>query len=240
MKKLFLVILVIMFTTWWYQDPTIEAEQSGIAFDYAVKYPADVAADKTLPMLIALHGNGDTPEHFFETALSDINIPTRVILLEAPISMGRGSAWPMDHPELQRYADAIAEVVPRLLEKYPGRNKPVLLGFSGGGVMAYYLAASHPEAFSYIVPISGRLTHNQLATLPNKQYPPVRVVAFHGIQDALINISGGRLASQLLRERGVDIQLREFQGGHLGVFTNMKPEITQLLNEKLKLLLYGV
>lgn len=239
MKKIIIFILLIAVISWWLKTPSIDAPQAGVTFNYTVKYSGNADSEQPLPMVIALHGNGDTPGHFYDTAMDKITIPARIVLLEGPISMGRGNAWPMDNPELQHYSNAIAESVPRLLDKYPTRHQPILFGFSGGAVMAYYLAAASPERFSYIFPISGRLRQQQLTSLPDKPVQPVEVLAFHGIQDKLINISGGRLASRLLAARGTHIQLQEFEGGHLGVFTNMKLTISQVLDKKLKGLLYG-
>ena len=239
MKKFAIIILLIAGTVWWFKNSSIEASSTNISFEYIVKYSGNAETSASLPMLIALHGNGDTPDNFYETALDQLSIPARIILLKAPISMGRGTAWPMDGLDLQRYTNAISEIIPLLQEKFPTKKQPALFGFSGGGVMAYYLSAAHPDQFSYIFPISGRLKQKNLVDIQNKLNSNLKVFAFHGVQDKLVNISGGRTAYQLLQDRGTRIYFQEFQGGHLGVFTNMKEEISHLVNEKLKRLLYG-
>ena len=240
MKKIAIILVLVAGTLWWLKNPSIEATTANVSFEYIIKYSGEADASASLPMLIALHGNGDTPDNFFDTALDQISIPARIILIKAPISMGRGTAWPMDNTALQQYAKAIAEIIPLLQEKYPTKKQAALFGFSGGGVMAYYLSAAHPQQFSYIFPISGRLNQQQLTGIENKNSHVLKVFAFHGIQDSVINISGGRTAYQLLQDRGTRISFKEFQGGHHGVFTNVKPEISRLLDEKLMLLLYGV
>ena len=239
MKKLAVIIVIIAGLVWWFKNPSIEAVNTNVVFNYVVKYSGEADSSASLPMLIALHGNGDTPEHFFETALDQISFPARIILLEAPLKMGRGSAWPNDATRLQQYSDAIAEVIPLLQDKYATIKQPALLGFSGGGMMAYYLSAAHPEPFSYIFPVSGDMKQQTLTAIPRTNNYHLKVFAFHGTQDKLISISGGRLAYQLLQGRGANIQFHEFQGGHLGIFTNMKSEISQLVDDKLKLLRYG-
>ncbi len=65
-----------------------------VTFSYIVKYTDVSNKTERLPMLVALHGNGDTTENFYETALDKLNVPVRIILLEGPISMGTGNAWP--------------------------------------------------------------------------------------------------------------------------------------------------
>ena len=239
MKKLAIIILLIAGTVWWFKNPSIEASIANVSFEYIVKYSGEADTSASLPMLIALHGNGDTPDNFYETALDQLSIPARIILLKAPISMGRGSAWPHNNTNIQQYSDAIAEIIPLLQNNFPTKKQPALLGFSGGGAMAYHLTAAHPEHFSYIFPVSGNMKKQNLAGLPRKNNRRLKVFAFHGAQDSLVNISGGRMAYQLLQGRGANIHFKEFQGGHLGIFTNMKDEITQLVDEKLKSLLYG-
>jgi predicted esterase len=44
-----------------------------------------------------------------------------------------------------------------LLERFPTEGKPIVLGFSSGAILAYYMAAYHGEDFSYVFPLSGRL-----------------------------------------------------------------------------------
>lgn len=239
MKKFTVIILLVAATVWWFKNPTIEASTTNVKFEYIVKYSGEADASANLPMLIALHGNGDTPDNFFETALDQVSIPARIILLKAPINMGRGSAWPNDASGLQQYGAAISEIIPLLQDKYPTNKRPALFGFSGGGAMAYYLTAAYPEDFSYIFPISGDMKQQNFIGLPRKNNRRLKVFAFHGTQDNLVSINGGRAAYQLLQGRGTNIEFNEFQGGHLGVFTNMKQEISQLVDKKLKQLLYG-
>lgn len=41
------------------------------------------------------------------------------------------------------------------------------------------------------------------------------------------------IAANLLRENNIYVNFTEFDGGHLGIFTNMKSEITQAVEQKL-------
>ena len=118
MKKLIALVLLITAIVWWFKNPSIEATVAKVSFEYIVKYTGDADTSAPLPMLIVLHGNGDTPAHFFDTALDLISTPARIILIKAPINMGFGSAWPMHNPELQHDADAIVEVIPLRSEEH--------------------------------------------------------------------------------------------------------------------------
>ena len=153
MKKLLVIIAVIGALSLWLKAPTIKASSSDTTFSYLIKYSGNAGNHDNLPMLVALHGNGDTTNNFYEHALDEFSVPARIILLEGPISHGSGSAWPWTRDELTRYGNAISEVTDLLAVKYPTKGKPVLLGFSGGGMMAYYQALRHGDTYSYIFPV---------------------------------------------------------------------------------------
>ena len=108
----------------------------------------------------------------------------------------------------------------------------MLLGFSGGAMMAYYQAVNHGDTWSCIVAVSGQLTEERLGGEPAR--PGAEVHAFHGKSDNVVALGGGKSAVRLLREKGVDVTLTEFAGGHLGIFTDMKSEITHTVEQQLE------
>jgi predicted esterase len=178
-----------------------------------------------------LHGNGDTADNFYDSALDQFDMPVRIILLKGPISRGRGSAWPWNAADFEYYGKAISEAVELLAIKYPTAGKPILLGFSGGGMMAYYQAANHGDLYSYIFPVSGQLSYDQLGEEDSN--PGAIVHAFHGKADRVLSISGGRNAVKILQEQGVEVEFTEFDSGHHGIFTDMKSQITQAVEDKI-------
>lgn len=142
MKKILLIILVFGLVQWWLKDPTVSARTNDVTFGYIVKYSGNGTRNDKLPMLVALHGNGDTAKNFYNTALDQLHTPARIVLLKGPISRGRGSAWPWSIADLTRYGKAVSEAIDLLTVRYPTERKPILLGFSGGAMMAYYQIAS--------------------------------------------------------------------------------------------------
>jgi len=182
-------------------------------------------------MLVALHGNGDTPENFYATAMDELNVPARIILFKGPMPYGRGSAWPWSASDFGQYGNALIEATEMLAVKYPTTGKPVLLGFSGGGAMAYYQAIIHGNKYSHIFPVSGQLSRQQLGSEVSD--PGAQVTAYHGTSDTVVSSGGGKAAVKLLKAEGVSARLTEFKGGHHGVFTNMKRRITQAVEEQL-------
>ncbi len=232
LKKFLLVIVILGLLQWWFKDPSINVPSNDVEFVYIVKYSGGASRNDTLPMLAALHGNGDTAKNFYNTALDQLNLPARIVLLKGPLSYGSGNAWPWSADDFEHYGTATKEAIELLAQKFPTTGKPVLMGFSGGGMMAYYQAAVHGNSYSYVFPISGQLSREQLGD--HSYRPGAEVFGYHGTTDNVVSFSGGQNAVNILKENGVSVSFTEFSGGHLGIFTNMKAKITQAIEQKLE------
>jgi len=231
MKKIFIILLLVGGWKWWYSNPTISAHSSNVEFEYVVKYPQGSEKNDLLPMLIALHGNGDTPENFYDTALDELTEPSRIILIKGPVSGARGSNWPWNLPSFDEFGGAFNEAVTGLTTKYQTKGKPILLGFSGGASMAYYQAIIYGHSYSSIFTVSGKLSKDLLGS--HETSTQAKVYAYHGNKDNVISLSSGRSTEKLLNSKRVKINFTEFDGGHHGIFTNMKNSITQKIEKKL-------
>ncbi len=232
MKSLILVILAIILATWWLKDPTISVPSGDVSFSYVVKYSGGAGKNDYLPMLVALHGNGDKAKNFYKTALDEFSTPARIVLLQGPLSHGSGNAWPWTPDDFSQYGKAVSEAVDLLALKYPTAGKPALLGFSGGGTMAYYQSVKYGDTYSRIFPVSGQLSDTALGD--DLSSPGADVLAFHGTSDRVVSIGGGKMAVKVLQDKGVRVTFTEFDGGHHGIFTNMKSEITKAVEQQLE------
>lgn len=207
-------------------------------FEYIIRTSGGGGADDQLPMVIALHGHGDTPDNFFQTLLNDFDYPARFIVLRGPEDYAGGKlggrAWPIDNGSLQEYGSALADAVPVLLERFPTGGKPAVVGFSGGAYYAYYLAAFHADQFSYIFPLSGGLPGELLATDGRVDNSGVEVIAFHGRQDGVIGFQQGKAAVDNLQRRGVSAVFVPFDGGHLDIFRSVNGRFLDVLGDSLR------
>jgi len=217
--------------TQWFKNSTVNELHNDLNVSYVVKYSGKACSSDQLPMLIALHGDGDTVESFYQTALDEFKVQARIILIKAPILHEMGNVWPYSADQYTEFGVAFSETVDSLAIKYPTINKPILLGFSGGGAMAYYQAVKHGDSYAYIFPISGLLFKEQLGGRSSK--PGAKVFAYHGKSDEVVSFSAGQKAISLLKKKGVNVNFTEFEGGHNGLFSEMKPEITQEVEKKL-------
>ncbi len=232
MKNLILAVLVLAATLWWLNDPTIRVPTNDVSFDYIIKYSGTGSSNELLPMLIALHGNGDKAENFYETTLDQMTVPARIVLIQGPLSHGRGNAWPWNPADFALYGKPLSEASELLAQKYPTVGEPILMGFSGGAMMAYYQAAKYGDSYSYIFPVSGSLTDQLLGD--GALNTSAQVLAFHGRSDTVVSFSGGKNAVKILQANGAHVKFTEFPGGHHGIFTDMKTEITQAIEQKIE------
>ncbi|MDW8246915.1 MAG: hypothetical protein RMJ84_10085 [Sandaracinaceae bacterium] len=175
-----------------------------------------------LPLVIALHGYGDTPTmpgHPF----AGRSVPYRLVMPEAPLIVATGRAWSRfrvadNQPEAmsRELAERVEELrlaIALLQRVRPTRGLPILFGYSQGAHLALAFATTHPKEISGAVVGAGWLppsfTPSQLP-----QHPP-RIWAVHGSQDNRVPWSLSRVAYQKLQAMGWPIELHLVEGEHL-------------------------
>ena len=187
---------------------------------FVVQTLGGARADERLPLVVAMHGLGDTPESF--VGLFDgMELRARVASARAPDPYrGGGFAWlpvPRDEhdlrPALRRAVQMLERAMPGLTAAYPTCGAPIAVGFSQGGMVAFALAASARPAFAGVVPVSGLMPADMVPRTAPEGAPHVR--ALHGDADAVVPVGPARSAVAAFRRAGYDVQMREHPGvGH--------------------------
>jgi phospholipase/carboxylesterase len=173
--------------------------------------------DERVPMIIALHGMGADPDDMLELFQA---YPHRARLV-LPFGHPRGGkfAWfeglGRDAPaaEVTRETQRLADFIAALLVARPTVGKPVITGFSQGGMLSFALAVTHPDAISAAVPISGMLPPSLYPLAQSERSiarPPV--IAFHGGADLAVPTASARASVALLQSAGYAAELREYAG----------------------------
>jgi phospholipase/carboxylesterase len=117
--------------------------------------------DERVPMIVALHPMGGDPADFLPL-LRRYRRRARLILPYGHPSGGM-YIWydsvrdDVAAPVVTREADRIAAALAALVAARPTVGKPLVTGFSQGGIMTFALAVTHPEALAAAFPISGLL-----------------------------------------------------------------------------------
>jgi phospholipase/carboxylesterase len=176
--------------------------------------------DERVPMIVALHPMDGDPVDFLPL-LRRYRRRARLILPYGHPSGGMyfwydSVSEDVDAPRVTRAADRIATAVAALVTARPTIGKPLVTGFSQGGIMTFALAVTHPEALAAAFPISGLLPPSlypsaglssgpRAATLPP-------ITAFHGASDLAVPTQGARASIAELREAGYTAELHEYAG----------------------------
>jgi phospholipase/carboxylesterase len=188
------------------------------ALTYVERLTAGAKAEETLPLVVAIHGLGDTPENFVEL-LDDFDVKARVIAPRAPDPWGEGSSWyPIDDeirkPRILRArAQQVSDLITQLTRLRKTRGKPVVTGFSQGGVLSFAMAAYHSGQLRAALPMAGSLP---AALLPaQKPAAGFELAAFHGKADRRIPFAEGETTVSALKAQGYRATLHAFEGvGH--------------------------
>ncbi|MCA9663634.1 MAG: alpha/beta fold hydrolase, partial [Myxococcales bacterium] len=165
------------------------------------------------------HGLGDRPENFAQL-FRGLQRPTRVILPAGLLPRDDGFSWFKIRArtrDVDGLAKGIAEAADRMAEfidvvtvDRPTVGKPVITGFSQGGMLSFAVAMRHPDKIAAAFPISGWLPPPLWpeAGPPDVAAPPI--LALHGDADTVVPLPPTRKAVAKLRELGFPVVLQEY------------------------------
>lgn len=176
--------------------------------------------DERVPVIVALHPMGGDPEDFLPI-LRRYRRRGRLILPYGHPSGGLYVWYDSVDADIAasvvtREADRIATALDALLSARPTLGKPLVTGFSQGGIMTFVLAVTHPEALAAAFPISGLLPPSLYpsAALVSRSRPATLppITAFHGASDLAVPTRSARASIAELRGAGYAAELREYAG----------------------------
>lgn len=177
-------------------------------------------------LLVVHHGRGTSERDLL--GLADALDPERrlhVVAPRAPLTLpgSPGFHWYLvprvgypDHDTFHASCDALAELHDRLWEETgiePSRT--VFGGFSMGTVMSYAMALGADRP-----PVAGVLAFSGFVPAVEDWQPHLedrrgtRAFISHGRADPVIEIAFARRARALLEAGGLEVEYREFDGGH--------------------------
>lgn len=193
--------------------------------------------DPRLPLIVAIHGLGDSPEGFAR-AFEGLRLPARLILPRAPIPWGNGGhGWFRTRTregrteqmaqDIAGAAEQVSALISRLSARYPDAGPPIVTGFSQGGMITLALAVRHPEQVAAAVPMAGWLPPPLLPPARPGRTPSIR--ALHGREDTVVPFAPAAASVRALTELGWDAQVIPFErAGH-----NLPPAMQGTLFELL-------
>lgn len=187
---------------------------------YAEIATGGARVDEPAPLVIALHGLGDRPENFL-AVFNGFEARAHVVAPHSNTAHGPGFSWfggggeltDRAAPVIASMASAVAKFASEMAEAQPTLGKPIVMGFSQGGALAFEIGVHHPEAVAATFPVGGWLTPALWPTAePNI---PVPLTLFHGTADTVVPFGKTKAAVDALHKLGFPIELHEYEGvGH--------------------------
>lgn len=189
-----------------------------------LKLPEDYDGTSPIPLVLGIHGLGDSPERFVGLweVVGDYRCIFAVPQAPTPYLVGDriGYTWYIGDDEESWKASAIQSrdyvlTLLDLLESEYNVSEVYLFGYSQGGGMTYMAGLHAPQRFTALAPFSGWLdlwvlTEEEIEAASSV---PVRIV--HGQQDRMVEYSEALFADSLLSASGYDVELTTFQGQHM-------------------------
>ncbi len=183
-----------------------------------VDVPARTAATAGGPLVIGLHGRGDSAANFARLAPRfPAGLAWRFVQASAPFSGGfawflRGSGG---RPE--GISASVAAIHVQVLSA--GAGRPVaLFGFSQGCMLIVHYLIAHPEQIKAAVCVGGSVVGPLgTPTLGSPAAPAARppVLFVNGVEDTIVPAQDTRAAMQALEAHGFPTEQIEHPGGHI-------------------------
>jgi polyhydroxybutyrate depolymerase len=165
---------------------------------YASKTPSDYDGSVALPLVLALHGRGDTAAGFVKgSGMLGLVDETNVLVAYPDGEQILGASGWSVLPELGATIGApddvkyLRAVIADMASRYKvDRKRVVVVGLSMGAMMANVLACRASDKVAGILSISGSLLGDE----PKKCAPknPVSVILLNGTADETVKYDGGK------------------------------------------------
>lgn len=225
----FLCLVLLTCLPYW-PLPVTAAPKPPLAF---VERVLNAEPDAKLPLVIAVHGLGASPESILEL-YDGLGVPVRLVAPRAPDAWQVGHSWyPIDQPErapqvVRQRAQLLVSLMSFVRKQRPTVGLPIVTGFSQGGVLSFALAAYHPQRIAAALPLAGMLSPS--LTGFRKAPPGFRVTALHGKIDGRIRFAQAEQTVARLREVGTEATLTGFEG----IDHEVSPEMRARYHEALR------
>ena len=186
-----------------------------------LRYSAGARVEQTLPLVVVLHGYGATPDDILGL-VDGLQIPARLWAPRAPTPVGPGWSWfPLSHATafadvaagILAARDLVAASIVDETRTHPTCGRPIVVGFSQGGVLSWALAGMTNPVVGLALPVAGALPEALRPARRPASAPRVR--AFHGDADPRVSLADDRSTAAAFGGAGFDQTLKVYAGvGH--------------------------
>ena len=186
-------------------DQTGTIEIGGRTRTYFVHVPARYDGRTPIPVVLVLHGGGQSPESAEQMSGMSAKADQGKFLAVYPSGTGRFSRMPTWNSgaccsyAMEHNVDDVAflrALIKKLEQDYSVDSKRIFFtGISNGGMMSYRAACEMSDIIAAVAPVEGS------QDLDCRPANPVSVAVFHGTADRLVPFNGGTTPFQLGSKR---------------------------------------
>ncbi len=195
-------------------------------------FPDNFDPDKEYPLIIGLHGNGDSAYNFSGLWSTLKKHELIFAVPESPYSYSNKYGLPTnqytwsvvsDKKELWERADPpiikyISDIATTLKSEYK-ISKTIVLGFSQGAGFAYAAGIRYNHKIDGLICFGGRIVSADkypwfLSKTEIENNNNLKIYIAHGINDMTISSSEGRRSYRTLKKLGYNACFKTFDGGH--------------------------
>ena len=197
----------------------VDKRVSGVRRSYYVHVPAGHDGTTPLPVVVALHGAFGSGREFERESGFSLLADREGFLVVYPQGIGLGDLfrhWNAGHCcgkakkiNLDDVGFVLSAVDDAARCNPVDRSRLYLVGFSNGGMLAYRIAAEHPDVVAVVAVASATIGGIPAANEPEWIVPrpkqPVSVLALHGRADTHIPYDGGRGAQSRGKSSAISV-----------------------------------
>lgn len=198
------------------------------------EYEKVVLGTGTRCTILALHGRGDSPDHF-RGLYEGLPLDATVWIPRAPDEIRpRSFSWfaasSTVSPEVlgEQIAAQTDRIAAGLQNPPEPAHKLVVTGFSQGGMLSYAMAVRHPDQITSAIPIGGALPAPLWPSASTKVAP---IHGFHGQIDQIVPLAPTEALVAELKTRGADATLKTYPNVAHTISREMRADYVNALKE---------
>lgn len=213
-----------------------------VGLEYWLVEPRDTPPDAELPMVVFLHGRGDRPR-IPQHSIYGLETPARLVLPRGPETFRHGYAWmPVSAREgesealliaLERRLHTLTDAMAEWTRRHPTRGRPIVAGFSQGGILAMTLALREPGLVSRAIPMAAWVPPRFVPARRDPYATRAPITALHGGSDPVIRPARTERLVRQLQQQGYPITYEEFPGVRHRTSHEMQQRFRALIQEAL-------